>query len=161
MSLSDAQRRELRLQCQLTLPDFAVSAAAEDFRAVAHWCETNRIEHDEYGEGALVEGFEAKVGTLLGKPAAVFMPSGMMAQLAAVRVWTDRARIPRFGMHPTSHLANTRKRRTWRSCASAAYQSVIGYGHGRAARCGTAGAERSESARQPAVAEERTALTTS
>ena len=106
MSLSDAQRRELRLQCQLTLPDFAVSAAAEDFRAVAHWCETNRIEHDEYGEGALVEGFEAKVGTLLGKPAAVFMPSGIMAQLAAVRVWTERARIPRFGMHPTSHLAN-------------------------------------------------------
>jgi len=106
MSLSNAQRGELRRQCELTLPGFAVATAAEDFRAVAAWCETHRIEHDEYGEGALVEGFEAKVAALLGKPAAVFMPSGIMAQLAAVRVWTERARLPRFGMHPTSHLAN-------------------------------------------------------
>jgi threonine aldolase len=106
MSLSNAQRRELRRQCELTLPDFAVATAAEDFRAVAAWCETNRIEHDEYGEGALVDGFEAKVAALLGKPAAVFMPSGIMAQLAAVRVWTEQARLSRFGMHPTSHLAN-------------------------------------------------------
>ena len=97
MSLSNAQRGELRRQCELTLPGFAVATAAEDFRAVAAWCETHRIEHDEYGEGALVEGFEAKVAALLGKPAAVFMPSGIMAQLAAVRVWTERARLPRFG----------------------------------------------------------------
>ena len=27
-----------------------------------------------------------------------------MAQLAAVRVWTERARLDRFGLHPTSHL---------------------------------------------------------
>ena len=106
MSLSNAQRRELRLQCELTLPDFAVATAADDFRAVAAWCEANRMEHDEYGEGALVEAFEAKVAALLGKPAAVFMPSGIMAQLAAVRIWTEQARLPRFGRHPTCHLAN-------------------------------------------------------
>jgi threonine aldolase len=27
-----------------------------------------------------------------------------MAQLAAVRIWTQRAGLPRFGLHPTSHL---------------------------------------------------------
>jgi threonine aldolase len=28
-----------------------------------------------------------------------------MAQLAALRIWTEAAALPRFGMHPTSHLA--------------------------------------------------------
>jgi len=32
------------------------------------------------------------------------MPSGVMAQLIAVRVWAGRAGLPRFGLHPTSHL---------------------------------------------------------
>ena len=106
MSLTDAQRRELRLQCELTLPGFAVGTAADDFRALASWCETNGVEHDEYGVGALVQGFEAKVAALRAKEAAVFMPSGIMAQLAAIRVWTESARLPRFGIHPTAHIAN-------------------------------------------------------
>jgi threonine aldolase len=33
------------------------------------------------------------------------MPSGIMAQLSALRVWAETAKLPRFGMHPTSHLA--------------------------------------------------------
>ena len=41
--------------------------------------------HDVYGNGELVEGFERKVAALLGEPAAVFMPSGVMAQATAVR----------------------------------------------------------------------------
>jgi threonine aldolase len=106
MPLTHDERRALRARCALMLPDFAVASPAEEFRALAAWCEANGVEHDEYGEGALVEGFEAKVAALLGKPAAVFMPSGIMAQLAAVRVWTERARLPRFGMHPTAHLAH-------------------------------------------------------
>jgi threonine aldolase len=28
-----------------------------------------------------------------------------MAQLAALRIWAEAAKLPRFGMHPTSHLA--------------------------------------------------------
>lgn len=59
---------------------------------------------DSYGAGALIEDFEREVAALLGKPAAVFMPSGTMAQPIAARIWCARAGSPVLAMHPTSHL---------------------------------------------------------
>ena len=106
MPATPAERRELRKGCALVVPDFADGSAADDFRALAEWCEANRVDHDMYGQGELVEGFERKVATLLGKAAAMFAPSGVMAQLAAVRIWAEAAGVDRFGMHPTSHLAH-------------------------------------------------------
>jgi threonine aldolase len=105
MPLSPEQRLALRKRCPLVLPGFDIPDAAGEFRQLADWCAREGVDHDVYGKGELVEGFERKIADLLGKPAAVFMPSGVMAQLAAVRTWTETARLPRFGMHPTSHLA--------------------------------------------------------
>ena len=105
MAITAAQRRQLRKDCRLIVPGFAALSPADEFRRMADWCDQNEIVHDLYGQGELVEGFEQKIAALLGKPTAVFMPSGVMAQLAAVRVWTEAAKLPRFGMHPTSHLA--------------------------------------------------------
>ena len=104
MPLTDPERKSLRLRCPRVVPGFARQTLAESFAAVASWCDTNGVEPDHYGAGGVVEAFEAKVATLLGKPACVFMPSGVMAQLAAVRIWTERAGVDRFGLHPTSHL---------------------------------------------------------
>lgn len=104
MPATQEQRVALRKRCALILPGFAAATPADEFRRLADWCAAHAVEHDQYGEGALVQDFEHKVAMLLGKPAAVFMPSGVMAQLAAMRVWTESARIDRFGMHPTSHL---------------------------------------------------------
>jgi threonine aldolase len=59
---------------------------------------------DVYGQGKLLTAFEANIARLLGKEAAVFMPSGTMSQQIAVRIWTDRRHVPRVGYHPTSHL---------------------------------------------------------
>jgi len=61
-------------------------------------------EQDVYGAGQLVEDLEARIADLLGKPAAVFMPSGTMAQQIALRVWCDRAGSRTVAFHPTSHL---------------------------------------------------------
>ncbi len=61
-------------------------------------------EQDTYGTGKLVEDLEATVATLLDKPAAVFLPSGTMAQQIALRVWCDRAGSRTVAFHPTSHL---------------------------------------------------------
>lgn len=105
MPCTPEERRALRAGCQLVLHDVGTVSPALEFDAMARWCERHAIEHDSYGEGPLVAGFEAKLAELLGKPAAVFMPSGIMAQQAAVKVWTETARLARFGMHPTSHLA--------------------------------------------------------
>ena len=106
MPLSQDERRALRRRSTFVVPDFATGSAAADFRAIAEWCEQNGIEHDTYGQGELVQGFERKIAALLGKAAAMFAPSGVMAQLAAVKVWAEAAGLDRFGIHPTSHLAH-------------------------------------------------------
>jgi threonine aldolase len=59
---------------------------------------------DVYGSGALIEDFEAEVAALLGKEAGLFMPSGTMAQLIALRIWSDRSGKRVIGLHPSSHL---------------------------------------------------------
>jgi threonine aldolase len=104
MPLTPEQRQALRRRCTLIVPGFDVPDAAGEFRQLAEWCEHAEVAHDVYGKGELVEGFERKIAALLGKPAAAFMPSGVMAQLTAVRLWTEAARLDRFGLHPTSHL---------------------------------------------------------
>ena len=43
---------------------------------------------DTYGSGERIERLETRVAELLGKEAAVFMPTGTMAQPIALRVWS-------------------------------------------------------------------------
>lgn len=104
MSLTPAERQQLRQSCTRVLPGFAPRSPAQDFRRLADWCEAQGVAHDDYGQGPLVERFEQKVATLLDLPAAVFMPSGVMAQGVAMRIWTEAAGLRRIGLHPTSHL---------------------------------------------------------
>src|SRR6266550_1526814 len=57
-------------------------------------------EPDRYGEGSLINGFERDIAALLGKEAAVFLPSGTMAQQIALRIWADHKRTPTVAFHP-------------------------------------------------------------
>ncbi len=59
---------------------------------------------DRYGSGERIERLERRVAELLGKEAAVFMPSGTMAQPIALRIWSDRRGIRSVAFHPTCHL---------------------------------------------------------
>ena len=59
---------------------------------------------DVYGEGGVVADLEAHVAELLGKPAAVFLPSGTMAQAATLRVHADRRTSRTVLWHPACHL---------------------------------------------------------
>jgi threonine aldolase len=61
-------------------------------------------ESDRYGEGALIADFEREVADLLGKEAAVFLPSGTMAQQIALRIWSERTGHATVAFHPTCHL---------------------------------------------------------
>jgi threonine aldolase len=62
------------------------------------------LRSDHYGTGELIASFEAEVAALLGKPAAVFMPSGTMCQQIALRIWADRRASRHIALHPTCHL---------------------------------------------------------
>ena len=59
---------------------------------------------DHYGAGKRIEALERRVAGLLGKEAAVFMPSGTMAQQIALRIWCERRGIRTVAFHPTCHL---------------------------------------------------------
>lgn len=59
---------------------------------------------DRYGEGGVVGQLEEDVSRLLGKPAAVFMPSGTMAQQIALRVHADRSGRRGVACHQACHL---------------------------------------------------------
>lgn len=60
--------------------------------------------NDHYGRGGVVEQLELRIAELLGKEAAVVMPSGTMAQQIALRIWSDQAGFRRVAFHPTCHL---------------------------------------------------------
>ena len=61
-------------------------------------------EWDQYGERGAVARVEAEVAELLGKPGAVFFPSGVMGQQAALRSWCDRTGSRRVAIPDRSHL---------------------------------------------------------
>ncbi len=59
---------------------------------------------DVYGAGGVVEELEHEVAELLGKERALFLPTGIMAQQATLRVHTDRRGHGSVALHPLSHL---------------------------------------------------------
>jgi threonine aldolase len=59
---------------------------------------------DRYGAGERIERLEGRIADLLGKEAAVFMPSGTMAQPIALRIWSERRGVGTVAFHPTCHL---------------------------------------------------------
>jgi threonine aldolase len=59
---------------------------------------------DNYGRGGVVAELEAEICRVLGKPAAVFVPSGVMGQQAVLRVHADARSRRTVIFHPTCHL---------------------------------------------------------
>ncbi len=67
-------------------------------------------EVDYYGVGGPVSALEEKVATLLGKPAALFLPSGTMAQQIVLRVHGQRRGTMSVAFHPACHLDSHEER---------------------------------------------------
>ncbi len=61
---------------------------------------------DRYGDGGVVAELEAEVAGLLGMPAALYLPSGTMAQQAVLRVHAERRGRLTVLFHPACHLDN-------------------------------------------------------
>jgi threonine aldolase len=59
---------------------------------------------DVYGTGSIINDFEKEISELLGKEAAVFFPSGTMAQQIALRIWSDEKELKKVAYHPLCHL---------------------------------------------------------
>ena len=76
------------------------------FRDLAAFAEEHDLDWDRYGERGAVAQLEADVADLLGKPAAVMFPSGVMAQQATLRAWCDRSGSRRVALPDLSHLVH-------------------------------------------------------
>ncbi|ANZ38401.1 hypothetical protein BBK82_22380 [Lentzea guizhouensis] len=61
------------------------------------------VDPDRYGDGGPVGALETRVAQLLGTEAALFVPTGTMAQQIALRCWADRTHNPIVAMHPRAH----------------------------------------------------------
>jgi threonine aldolase len=102
-ALSEDERRTLRDACRQGLLGHGLRTPADQLAAIAT-LRNGDLEADMYGDGGVVAALEAEVRQLLDKPAAVFMPSGTMAQQIALRVHADRTGRRVVAFHPTCHL---------------------------------------------------------
>jgi threonine aldolase len=102
-TLSDDERRTLREGCDHALQGNGLRTTAHALAELAT-LPADDLTSDEYGEGGAVVVLETEVRELLGKPAAVFMPSGTMAQQIALRIHADRRGRRVVAFHPTCHL---------------------------------------------------------
>src|SRR5258707_3246670 len=71
---------------------------------LAEIAETRGIAPDDYSLGGVVAELEARMAALLGKEAAVFLPTGTLANHLAVRLLAERGR--RVLVQQKSHLWN-------------------------------------------------------
>jgi threonine aldolase len=76
---------------------------AETLRVLADRAE-GLLEPDVYGRGELIESFELNMAKKLGKPAALFLGSGTLAQPLALKLHSLQRGKNAVALHPTSHL---------------------------------------------------------
>lgn len=98
------KRNAIRLDCDKFVSGHLPLKAGEEFAQMAKFCADYNLTKDFYGEGVLINGFEEKIKDLLGFEAACFMPSGIMAQSIALRIYAEKMKIKNFAAHPTNHL---------------------------------------------------------
>src|SRR5260370_7896981 len=73
-------------------------------RLLARIAETRGIAEDDYSRDGVVAELETRIAALLGKEAAVFLPTGTLANHLPLRLLAPQAR--RILLHPHSHPSN-------------------------------------------------------
>jgi threonine aldolase len=96
---STAELAALRATCTRFLTGHGAGRAADLLATIPPDTVTDR-----YGDGGAVTELESEIMLVLGKPAAVFVPSGTMAQQAVLRVHADRRDRRVVVFHPACHI---------------------------------------------------------
>jgi threonine aldolase len=95
-----ARRRRAKSACERILSGERVRRISDQVAVLAA---AGYDEPDVYGSGGPVTVLEQRVAGLLGTGAALFFPTGTMAQQAALRCWAGRTGNPTVAMHPLAH----------------------------------------------------------
>ena len=97
-----ADRKAIFRACERFLVGHGPSKPSDVMAAMAE--ELHGQDADKYGAGAIIEDFERSLCELFDKPAAMFAPSGTMAQQISLRIWSEAKGCSTVAFHPTSHL---------------------------------------------------------
>lgn len=97
---------ELHSQCDIRIgfPRGDEGTPAQWLRTIADYLENEDVTDELYLTGKLAEKLETFCADLLGKPAALWFPTGTMAQAAAALIHADATGRKSIALHPTSHL---------------------------------------------------------
>ena len=101
--LSPEELRTLREQCERSIAGHGLRKPSDTLEELAA-LPPEDLAADIYGHDGSVAILENEVRELLDMPAAVFMPSGTMIQMSALRIHADRRRTRVVAFHPTCHL---------------------------------------------------------
>lgn len=99
VQLSPVELRALRDSCTRFLNSHGYPQPSEYLSAIPPDTRT-----DYYGTGGVVAELEREVASVLGREAAAFFPSGVMAQLSALRCHADRLGRRTVYFHPLCHI---------------------------------------------------------
>ena len=102
--MTNAELAQLRQRCTQSLGGHASPTPAENFTAMGAWCAANNIDYDTYGEGDLIQKFEARIAALLGMEAGLFCITGTMAQATALRIACNVRGTRLVAMHSSAHI---------------------------------------------------------
>jgi threonine aldolase len=100
---SAERRQEIWSRCERFLSGHGPRRIASELAALSQAAPEAQLS-DRYGSGGTLEQLEHELCELFDKPAAVFLPSGTMAQQIALRIHAERARCRTVAFHPTCHL---------------------------------------------------------
>lgn len=86
--MDDGELRALRASCDRHLTGHGLRTPEQMWAVAATVLDPN--SGDVYGSGGVVTDLEEETAELLGKPAALFLPTGTMAQQIALRIHAER-----------------------------------------------------------------------
>lgn len=101
--MTDSERLQIKKNCDSFLHGHYPVAPRDYFIDLGEKVSSDECQ-DHYGMGPSLQNFEKYLAELLGAEDCLFFQSGTMAQLIAMRIWTDEAESKLIGYHPTCHL---------------------------------------------------------
>ena len=102
MADDETRRADVKRRCTRMLSGTRPLSMGEQLTAFTRDADLD-APPDRYGDG-VVTAVEDRVAALLGTQAAVFLPTGTMAQQIALRYGAERTGSPTVAMHPQGHL---------------------------------------------------------
>lgn len=106
MRIARVEDAELLAGCTRRLAGRHVLAPAQHLATLQAYAEDHGLEVDRYGDDGVTRVLRDRLAQLFDVPAAVWVPTGTMAQQVALRIWSEDAGTPTVALHHTSHLLN-------------------------------------------------------